>query len=132
MSSWRDDQARRFLGRAVAVVAGTLAGAGAGALQAEEGGAFFKKRISPLLKTHCVECHGPDKQKSHLRVDSLKALLEGGSAGPAVVPGDGGNSLLLTAVSYEEADLQMPPDGKLDESQIADLRRWIEMGAPWP
>ncbi|HSJ02713.1 MAG TPA: c-type cytochrome domain-containing protein [Verrucomicrobium sp.] len=92
--------------------------------------AFYKSKIRPLLETHCIKCHGAEKQKSNLRLDSLKAMLEGGDGGPAVVPGDLESSRLILAVSYDDADLQMPPDGKLDEGQIAELKKWIEQGSP--
>src|SRR6187401_3146044 len=93
---------------------------------------FFETKIRPLLADNCYECHGTKKQKSDLRLDNLPFILQGGQGGPAVVPGDVESSRLILAVSYEDSDLQMPPDGKLDDAQIADLKKWIEMGAPWP
>jgi hypothetical protein len=93
---------------------------------------FFETKIRPLLAEHCHECHGPKKQKAELRLDNLPFILQGGEGGPAIVPGDAENSRLMLAVSYEDADLQMPPDGKLEDAQVADLKMWIEMGAPWP
>lgn len=86
----------------------------------------YLNKVRPLLETHCYKCHGAEKQKANLRLDSVKAMMEGGDSGPAVVPGDVDSSNLLTAVCYEDADLQMPPDGKLDEAQIAMLKKWVE------
>ena len=83
---------------------------------------FFENRIRPLLADQCFKCHGENKQKGDLRLDSQSAVLQGGSGGAAVVPGDPAQSLLMKAVSYEDADLQMPPDNKLEPAQIADLR----------
>lgn len=89
----------------------------------------YLKKVRPLLDTQCVKCHGPEKQKANLRLDTLKAMMEGGDSGPAVVPGDVEGSNLITAICYEDADLQMPPDGKLDEEQIEMLKKWVgEMG----
>ena len=48
---------------------------------------FFEKKIRPLLAEHCQKCHGPEKQKAHLRLDSRAAILRGGDNGPALVPG---------------------------------------------
>jgi uncharacterized membrane protein len=48
---------------------------------------FFEKRIRPVLIEHCTECHGADKQKGELRLDSRAAMLEGGESGPAIVVG---------------------------------------------
>lgn len=93
---------------------------------------FFETKIRPLLTESCYSCHGEKKQKGDLRLDNLSYILHGGSGGPAVVPGDVENSKLIQAVTYEDADLQMPPDAKLDDAQIADLKKWVELGAPWP
>ena len=98
----------------------------------EEGTQFFELRIRPLLAEHCVRCHGPNKQRAGLRLDSLDELLTGGDQGPAVVPGDPDQSLLMQAVSYEDEFFQMPPPGKLASGSIENLRAWIEMGAPGP
>ncbi|EMI25455.1 secreted protein containing DUF1549 [Rhodopirellula europaea SH398] len=94
--------------------------------------AFFESKIRPLLIDHCYECHGEDSQESELRVDTLAGLLTGGLAGASVVPGKPTSSLLVTAVRYHDNDLKMPPDEKLSDTQIADVIRWVEMGAPHP
>ncbi len=95
---------------------------------------FFEKKIRPLLETNCFQCHShkTGKSKGHLVVDSLGALVKGGDGGPALVPGHPEKGLLLKAVGYQDEDLQMPPKGKLAADQIALLRDWIKMGAPWP
>jgi mono/diheme cytochrome c family protein len=92
---------------------------------------FFEKKIRPLLVENCQECHGPRKQRGGLRLDSRAALLTGGDSGPAIVPGKPNASLLIKAVHYGDK-LQMPPKGRLKRSQVADLARWVEQGAPWP
>ncbi len=94
--------------------------------------AFFEKRVRPVLVEHCYECHseGADKLKGGLRVDDSESLRLGGESGPAIVPGDVEQSLLIDAVRYES--LEMPPEGKLPNAVIADLIRWVEMGAPDP
>ncbi|MCA9261140.1 MAG: DUF1549 domain-containing protein, partial [Planctomycetales bacterium] len=93
---------------------------------------YFETTIRPLLTTHCGECHGEETQESDLRLDSLAGMLRGGKAGPAIVPGEPKSSLLATAVSYQDSDLRMPPEGKLSDHEIKDLTRWIAMGAPHP
>jgi cytochrome c553 len=93
---------------------------------------FFETTIRPLLANHCYECHGAETQESNLRLDSLAGILVGGSTGSAVVPGKPGSSLILTAISYRDNELRMPPDGRLSDRQIADLTRWVETGAPHP
>jgi len=104
---------------------------GAFARSSIEDGEAFEKEIRPLLIENCIKCHGAEKQKAGLRVDSRKALLEGGESGPALVPGHADKSLLISAIR-QAGELRMPPDRKLRNDQIKGLERWIEAGAPWP
>ena len=104
------------------------------ASMADEGIAFFESKIRPLLAQHCYECHSAraEKVKGGLLLDSREGVMKGGDSGAVLVPGKPDESRLLTAVSYRDSDLQMPPDGKLDEASLALLREWIAMGAPDP
>ena len=97
-----------------------------------EGVAYFEKHIRPLLIERCYECHGAEKQKGGLRLDSREATLQGGDNGPALVPGKAEESLLVKAVSYTDPDLKMPPKEKLPSHQVARLKEWINIGAPDP
>jgi hypothetical protein len=94
--------------------------------------AFFETRVRPVLAQSCYRCHGPKKQKGKLRLDSRTGMLTGGSEGPAIVPGEPERSLLVKAIQHTDAELKMPPSGKLGKQQVADLVAWIKMGAPWP
>lgn len=93
---------------------------------------LFRRQIRPLLVKRCWECHGVKEQEAGLRLDSREALLRGGQTGSAMVPGEPQQSLLIEAVQYENADFQMPPDGRLLQRDIKALRQWIRVGAPWP
>ena len=93
---------------------------------------FFERRIRPLLIEQCGACHGAEKQEGGLRLDRRDAILQGGDRGVAMVAGNPDQSLLMRAVSYEADDLAMPPDGKLAQQAIEDLRQWILQRAPWP
>ena len=97
--------------------------------------AFFENKIRPILKENCYKCHSLEagKAKGDLTLDTRDGWVKGGKSGAAIEPGDVEKSLLLTAISYEDADLQMPPKGeKLTAQQIADLTDWVKMGAPDP
>ena len=59
-------------------------------------------------------------------------MLDGGDRGPAIIPGDAKNSLLMHAVNHSEAELQMPEGDKLEAHEIKQLSKWIEEGAHWP
>ncbi len=92
----------------------------------------FEKHIRPLLVEHCIQCHGPDKQKGGLRLDSAAGWQVGGDSGPAIVAGEPDASRLLKAIRYNDRDLKMPPDGRLSEKDIAAVEAWIAGGAQDP
>src|SRR5260370_42077108 len=72
---------------------------------------FYETEVRPILKTHCLKCHGEGpKIRAGFRLDSRAAVLRGGELGPAVSQGEPEESRLLQAIRYE--DLEMPPAGK--------------------
>ncbi len=93
----------------------------------------FEKRVRPLLAEQCHSCHSAKAPSvfASLYLDNRAGVLRGGDSGPAVVPGDAANSLLLQAVRGEDRVL-MPPTGRLSDDQIADLAAWVDAGSPWP
>lgn len=92
---------------------------------------FFESKVRPVLADRCLECHGPEKQKGNLRLDSLAGMLKGGDSGPAIELAKPDESLILQVIGYT-ADIKMPPKSKLPEREIADLMQWVKRGAPWP
>ena len=94
---------------------------------------FFENKIRPILANHCLECHSGEKGKikGGLNMDSKEDVLKGGDTGPALEAGNVKGSLMIKAVTWED-DLQMPPKKKLSDEQIADLKKWISIGAPDP
>lgn len=96
---------------------------------------FFESKIRPILVEHCYDCHSAEAETAEggLLVDTRKALLAGGERGPAIVSKNPKASRLLQAVLHADPDLKMPPKQKrLPDAVIADLTKWIEMGAPDP
>ena len=95
--------------------------------------AHFEKKIRPVLVAHCYSCHSAEAKeiKGGLRLDTRAGTRQGGDSGPAVVPGDVSASLLIDAIRHQDG-LEMPPDKKLSEDQIADFVKWIEAGAVDP
>ncbi len=122
---------QRFSPLLLAVVL-THALAGQAAEPSPEQLQFFESKIRPVLVEHCYKCHsaGAKNVQANLWLDTRAATRKGGDSGPAVVPGKAGESVLLSALRYE--DYEMPPTGKLPASVIADFERWIKMGAPDP
>jgi Protein of unknown function (DUF1553)/Protein of unknown function (DUF1549)/Planctomycete cytochrome C len=99
----------------------------------QAGEEFFEKQVRPILVARCQECHSGRiaMPKGGLRLDSRAAALQGGDTGPAIVPGNVKQSLLVEAINYGEL-YQMPPKSRLPADEIAVLTKWVEMGAPWP
>ena len=102
-------------------------------LAAETGAEFFENKVRPLMAANCLACHSEASQVAMggLRLDSRKNILAGGGRGPAVIPGDVSDSLLIRAVRRSDEALAMPPTGALSGSDLAILERWVEIGAPW-
>jgi cytochrome c553 len=103
-----------------------------GRAAADEGAAVFEQVVRPMLEGTCARCHGAEKASGGLRLDSRPSLLEGGDGGPAVVPGDPGNSLLIQAIRHEDGLAMPPKKPKLPEETIAAFVKWVELGAPDP
>jgi cytochrome c5 len=101
---------------------------------AQKTGVTFDKDIKPIFQKACVQCHGPEKQKAKLRLDSLEWVVKGaGSDGHDVLSkGKSGESALVHAVSRLDEDLAMPPEGKVDpltRDEVGLIRAWIDQGA---
>jgi mono/diheme cytochrome c family protein len=99
----------------------------------DKGVALYTEKVQPILKEQCSSCHGPEKARSGLRVDSRDALVTGGSRGPAIVPDKPDDSLLVTAIR-QTGELKMPKGGKpkLSDQDIQAIADWIQAGAPIP
>ena len=91
----------------------------------------YTQKIEPILAEHCYDCHGEDKQKSKLRIDTVEGILRGGDSGePFVVAGDSSASYLMSRVTSDDPEHQMPPKGeRISEQETAVLRAWIDGGA---
>ena len=95
-------------------------------------GSFYAIHIGPIFDTNCVTCHGEEKMKGGLRLDSYALLMEGGKDGPVIVSGKPEQSLLLKRVTLPPDQSHfMPAEGKppLKPEEIAWIRAWILDGA---
>ena len=98
---------------------------------------FFEKKIRPVLAEKCYKCHSEkaDKVKGGLVLDTREGARRGGDSGPAIVPGNLDDSILIQAVRYTNKDFAMPPEksgGKLPAAVIQDFETWVKMGAHDP
>ena len=92
---------------------------------------FFERSIRPVLSERCIECHGSAVQKSGLRLDSRKAVIEGGKNGAVIILGNPNTSKLITSIKHE-GQLKMPRDKKLSDIEIKAFEKWVTLGLPWP
>ena len=72
----------------------------------------YVRDVKPILAQNCVKCHGPDRRRNGLRLDTAAAARKGGDAGPAVTPGDSAKSRLILMVTAADGAKPMPPSGQ--------------------
>jgi mono/diheme cytochrome c family protein len=126
---------------------------------AKQGGVTYAKDIRPIFETSCFRCHGDQRPKAGLKLNSLESVLQGSREGKVVVPGKGAESKLVLAVARVDEHSAMPPkpregrggpgskDGgsaqnsnpprqpsgppakPLTTDQVALIRAWVDQGA---
>jgi hypothetical protein len=87
--------------------------------------------VQPVLQQNCVSCHGPEKSKGGLRLDSFAGLTKGGKSGPVMAAGKSADSELIKRIHLPLTDDDhMPPDGKPQPNpeDVALLQWWIDTG----
>ena len=94
----------------------------------------FNRHIQTILAEHCHRCHGPDQQKSNLRLDSPQGIARGGDSGePVFVPGRSQDSHIIKLVTGTDPNAVMPAEGeRLGAEEIDLLKAWIDQGAVLP
>ena len=114
-------------------------------------GVTYAADIKPLFEASCVRCHGQEKPKARLRLDSLEGVLKGSEDGKVLVPGDSAKSLIVVATAQLDEETAMPPKKRhnngnpgqaekkkagnlpppkpLTADEVGLLRAWIDQGA---
>ena len=99
-------------------------------------GVTYAGDIKVIFEKSCVKCHGQEKPKAKLRLDSLEGALKGGEDGKVIEPGNSAKSILVANVArIGEEDDWMPPKknkaniGPLTTEQVGLIRAWIDQGA---
>jgi uncharacterized membrane protein len=102
----------------------------------DQKGLTYAKDIKPILDKSCVRCHGAERPKAGLRLDSLAGVLQGTKEGKVVKTGDSAQSLMIHATAQlGPEDHWMPPPGNkagiapLTKEQVGLIRAWIDQGA---
>ena len=98
--------------------------------------AFFQASVKPILLDTCARCHNPSRARRSGGLDqtSREAIMRGGTDGPAIVPGNPEESLLIARVKLPaDHEDRMPPDPRepLTAEQVAAIEQWIRDGAMW-
>jgi mono/diheme cytochrome c family protein len=96
----------------------------------------YHSDIQPIFEKSCVKCHGAEKPKGKLRLDSLEGALKGGEDGKVVTPGKSTESMLMLNIAHlgDPDDYMPPPKNKagilpLTKEEIGLIRAWIDQGA---
>jgi mono/diheme cytochrome c family protein len=120
-------------------------------------GVTYAKDIQPIFKANCFDCHGAQRPKNGLRLDSLADALKGSRDGQVIVPGKSDKSDLVINICWEAGPEHpmppkpqarggapgtgnQPPPGpggpaagpvrkELTPDQIGLVRAWIDQGA---
>jgi hypothetical protein len=116
----------RMLKHAIAILPSLLL---VSSLAAADAPVTYKDNVLPILRKHCLNCHNADKAKSDLDVSTYAKLMAGGASGEAIKPGSPDQSLLFQLVSHQ-AEPNMPPKGEVPATELAVIKKWIELGAP--
>jgi hypothetical protein len=77
----------------------------------------YAKDIRPMLEASCFRCHGADRPKAGLRLDSLADALKGGKEGKVISPGQSEKSKLVIAVARLDKEIAMPPEPRQGRSR---------------
>lgn len=111
------------------VLVASVSGAGDGGMT--PGARIFLNKVRPVLEQKCFACH-TSEERGGLRLDSRERILKGGGRGPAVIPGNPEQSLIVAALRHEREDLRMPRNAaKLSDAEIQGFVEWIQAGAEW-
>jgi mono/diheme cytochrome c family protein len=92
---------------------------------------LFREQIQPVLAKSCLGCHSGQTKQGGLDLSSRDALLRGGDRGPAIVPGNAGESLLYKLIAHRQ-EPAMPYKAAPIPKEVADrFADWINAGASY-
>ncbi|MGO9914980.1 MAG: DUF1553 domain-containing protein [Isosphaeraceae bacterium] len=92
---------------------------------------LFRDRVAPVLESRCVRCHGDLAPKGGLNLTTVNDLRKGGKSGPAVVPRQPGESVLLDKITGDPPEMPLK-EKPLSREEVDGIRAWIQAGADWP
>lgn len=103
---------------------------------ASKQGVTYAGDIKAILDKSCVKCHGAEKPKAKLRLDSLEGALKGSADGKILEAGNSAKSPMVHSIAQlGDEDHWMPPKNNkakiapLTAQEIGLIRAWIDQGA---
>jgi hypothetical protein len=88
----------------------------------------FSHTVVPILKAHCVECHGRNRHEGDFSINTRESVL----SAKAAEPGKAAESRIIELVTSDDKEERMPKDKPpLTAGEIKTLRDWIDEGMPW-
>jgi hypothetical protein len=88
----------------------------------------FAHEVVPILKEHCLECHGGHRHEGDFSINTRELMVDSG----LVEPGDADASHLIALLTTDDAEVRMPKEKPpLPEAAVNTLRKWINDGLPW-
>lgn len=94
----------------------------------EPGKITFADNVQTVLRARCASCHNPNKQSGDLDLTTYAGLMEGGSSGDEIEPGNSGNSHLFKLVTHQEEPHMPPGSSKIPQEEIDLIAKWIDGG----
>jgi hypothetical protein len=92
----------------------------------------FSQDIFPIIEIRCLECHQPGGsgyEASGLDMRTYDGLMKGSNSGTMIVPGNVGESNILTMIEGRAA-IRMPHNEKrLSKCERIAFRSWVQQGA---
>ncbi|MSV27674.1 MAG: hypothetical protein EXQ52_02875, partial [Bryobacterales bacterium] len=88
----------------------------------------FARDVQPILKEHCIECHGASQQMRGLRLDRRSDAIPNrvGANRASIVPGNSAGSPVYLGLTGKQTGLRMPPAGPLNPELINIVKTWID------
>jgi mono/diheme cytochrome c family protein len=92
---------------------------------------LFREQIQPVLAKSCLGCHSAQAKQGGLDLSSRDAVLRGGDHGPAIVPGNAGESLLYKLIARQQEPAMPYKSGPIAKEAVDKFADWINLGASY-
>lgn len=101
----------------------------AGSASAQQAPNDFSHAVLPVLKKHCVPCHGGREARGSFSLNTRELLIDSGY----VISGHPEESRIIERILSKDPEQQMPPadQPRLTASEIEVLQDWIRGGIEW-